>query len=188
MLNTYFLLFIEFVKVGLFTFGGGYGSLPFLYQICDNYDWFTHFELTQLIALSGLTPGPIGLNMATFAGFKTLGITGAVVSSFALVFPMIIITTQVFRLYRTFCSNRYVKKILYILRPTSCALLGAVGLRLLYTFILNNKPNITQIDYRALILLLILFLITFKKLRSPLIYMIVGGFFGIGIYLFNNLS
>lgn len=179
MLNTYLLLFIEFVKVGLFTFGGGYGSLPFLYQMCDKYNWFSHFELTQLIALSGLTPGPIGLNMATFAGFKTLGITGALVSSFALILPMIIITSQVFRLYRTFCNHRYVQKVLYMLRPTSCALISAVGVRLFISFILNDKLSLTAIDYKALILLLILFLITFKNIRNPLTYMAIGGVFGI---------
>ena len=69
MLNSYFLLFFEFIKVGLFTFGGGYASLPFLYQMIENYNWFSSFELTQMIAIAGITPGPIGFNMATFAGF-----------------------------------------------------------------------------------------------------------------------
>ena len=84
-----YLLFYEFFKIGLFTFGGGYGSLPFLYELVDKYNWFSSFELTQLIAISGLTPGPIGLNMATFAGFKTLGTMGSIITSFALVFEQL---------------------------------------------------------------------------------------------------
>ena len=99
MLNTYFLLFYEYFKVGLFTIGGGYASLPFLYHMAENYDWFSIDELTQMIAVSGLTPGPIGLNMATFAGFKALGIFGSLVATVALVLPMMLITTQVFRFY-----------------------------------------------------------------------------------------
>ena len=83
MLNIYILLFFEFVKVGLFTFGGGYASLPFLYSMIETYGWFTQQQLTQLIAISGITPGPIGLNMATFAGYETLGIKGALISSLA---------------------------------------------------------------------------------------------------------
>ena len=185
MLSIPFSLFFEFVKVGLFTFGGGYGSLPFLYHICDKYNWFTHFELTQLIAISGLTPGPIGLNMATFAGFKTLGIPGAIISTFALVLPMIIITTQVFRLYRTFCSNRYVKKVLYFLRPTSCALIGGVGINLVYTFVFNNKFSFASINYGALILLFILYLSSFKLKTNPVLYMLIGGVFGVCVYLLN---
>ena len=92
MLNNYLLLSMEFFKIGLFTFGGGYASLPFLYEIVEKYAWFTNEQLTQLIAISGLTPGPIGLNMATFAGFNTLGISGAVLASFALIMPMVFIT------------------------------------------------------------------------------------------------
>lgn len=174
-----FLLFFEFIKVGLFTFGGGYGSLPFLYRIADKYAWFSHFELTQLIALSGLTPGPIGLNMATFAGFKTLGLLGALLSSFGLILPMILVTTQVFRLYKVFDKNRYVKKILYFLRPTSCALICAVGVKLVYNLILNNGFSFSLIDYKALILFLILFLMTFKFSRNPIVYMLFGAIFGV---------
>ena len=179
MFNTYFLLFFEFFKIGLFTFGGGYASLPFLYHICDMYNWFSHEELTQLIAISGITPGPIGLNMATFAGFQTLGLKGALISSIALIIPMMIITSQVFRLYKKFSENSYVKSVLYVLRPTSCALILGVGIKLFYNLVLLNKLSFNCIDYKALFLVLFLFVLTFKLKRDPIIYMAIAGAFGI---------
>lgn len=179
MYSTYFFLFFEFFKVGLFTFGGGYASLPFLYHICETYNWFSHQELTQLIAISGITPGPIGLNMATFAGFKTLGIIGAFISSVALIVPMMIITSQVFRLYKKFSENKYVKSVLYVLRPTSCALISSVAIKLFYNLVLFNRISINSIDFKALFIVIVLFLSTFKLKRDPVIYMLIAGFLGV---------
>lgn len=187
MVNLSVNLFIEFFKVGLFTFGGGYGSLPFLYVMADSYNWFSSEQLTQMIAISGITPGPIGLNMATFAGFQTLGIKGALISSFALVLPMIIITSQVFRLYRKFSSNRFVQSILYVLRPTSCALISGVGLKLFYNLVLNSKLNFSEVNFWALTLVIILFLLTFKLKRDPIFYMGIAATFGV-VYYFLNIS
>ncbi len=182
MHNTYFLLFYEFVKIGLFTYGGGYASLPFLYQLIDKYSWFSHSELLQLIAISGITPGPIGLNMATFSGFETLGLKGAFLSSFALILPMILITTQIFRLYKKFIENRFVESILYVLRPTSCALIAGVGIKLFYNLVLNN---FSSINYKALFVVGFLFILTFKLKRDPIIYMAIAGVFGVLFYLFK---
>ena len=178
MHSIYFLLFFEFVKVGLFTFGGGYASLPFLYQMLD-YSWFSLEQLTQMIAIAGITPGPIGLNMATFAGFKTLGVFGALTSSFALILPMIIIATQVFRLYKKFSESKVVKSILYVLRPTSCALIASVGVKLFYQLVLKNSFSIEKIDYLAFALVVFLFILTFKLKRDPVIYMLIAGILGI---------
>ena len=179
MINLYLLLSFEFFKIGLFTFGGGYGSLPFLFEISQNYSWFSNEELTQMIAISGLTPGPIGLNMATFAGFKTLGVMGALISSASLVVPMLLITTQVFRLYDKFCNNSYVQKILYVLRPTSCALIGAVGLKLFYKLVLLNDLSLKSLDLEALFVVVVLFLASFKFKKNPIYYMLLASLIGI---------
>ena len=180
MLNsTYFLLFFEYFKIGLFTFGGGYASLPFLYQLIDTYHWFSHTQLTQMIAISGLTPGPVGLNMATYSGYSVLGIKGAIISSFALVLPMIIVTSQVFRLYRKFSQNACVKSVLYILRPTSCALIASVAFKLIYNLILKNSFSLALIDYKALLVVLILFFLSFKLPRNPIIYISIAAIFGV---------
>ena len=184
MLNTYFLLFVEFSKIGLFTFGGGYASLPFLYHISETYSWFSIEQLTQMIAVSGITPGPIGLNMATFAGFKTLGITGSIISSFALIIPMLIITSFVFHLYKKFSESKCVKEILYFLRPTSCALITSVGAKLFYELILQNDFSFKNFDYTALLLVIFLFLLTFKLRRDPIIYIVIAGLSGVIVKLF----
>ena len=86
MLKLYFLLFYEFTKIGLFAIGGGYAALPFLYFIQAKYQWFTIEELTNMIAVSNITPGPIGINMATYTGYTTGGIIGSVIATSAIVF------------------------------------------------------------------------------------------------------
>ena len=179
------LLFFEFFKVGLFTFGGGLASLPFLYNICHTYQWFSENELTQLIALSNLTPGPIGLNMATFSGFKTLGASGAIIASFALILPMIIITSRVFKLYKKFNDNKFVKSVLEVLRPTSVALLAYVGCKLIYNLIFNGHLSFEFINYKSLAILVILFLMTFKFSKNPALYMFIAGLFGTIFYFIN---
>ena len=166
-------LFLEFFKVGLFTFGGGYASLPFLYQMIEKYGWFNNEQLTQMIAISGITPGPIGLNMATFAGFKVLGVMGAIISSFALILPMIIVASRVFKTYLKFSESKVVKTILYILRPTSCALICAVGVRLINDLIIKNN------DYIGICLIAFLFLLTLKLKRDPIIYIGIAAIIGI---------
>mgnify|MGYP003292622080 CR=1 FL=1 len=87
----YLRLFFEFFKTGLFAIGGGMATIPFLYDISDKTGWFTHDKLADMIAVSASTPGPIGVNMATFAGYMTRGILGALVATFALVLPSYII-------------------------------------------------------------------------------------------------
>ena len=175
-MNNFPLLFFEFFKVGLFTFGGGYASLPFLYNMVDSYNWFSYTQLTQLIAISGLTPGPVGLNMATFSGYNTQGLFGSLIASVSLILPMLIIASVVFKIYKKFSENKYVKTIIYILRPTSCALLCAVGLKLFKDLIILPK------DYLGLILIFIMFLMTLKLPRNPVIYIGFSALFGILIY------
>ena len=87
MLTTLLHLIIEFFKIGVFSVGGGYATIPFLYHLINDYHWYTSDQLTNMIAISMLTPGPVGANMATFAGFKTCGIVGGILATFALVLP-----------------------------------------------------------------------------------------------------
>ena len=87
----YLILFLEFFKVGLFTIGGGLAALPFLYELADKYTWLTKSMIADMIAISQSTPGPIGINMATYAGFKAGGILGGLVATFSIVLPSFII-------------------------------------------------------------------------------------------------
>ena len=85
------LIFWEFFKIGLFAVGGGPATIPYLIELTNKYDWFTLEELTNMIAVSESTPGPIGLNMATYVGYQTLGIWGGIISTFGLVLPSLVI-------------------------------------------------------------------------------------------------
>ena len=86
-----FHLIFEFFKIGLFSIGGGYATIPFLYQIITDYGWYSVHQLTNMIAISMITPGPVGVNMATFAGFQTYGVLGGILSTLSLVAPCYII-------------------------------------------------------------------------------------------------
>ncbi len=121
----YLQLFWEFFKTGLFTVGGGLASLPFLYEISDKTGWYSHAQLADMIAISESTPGPIGINMATYVGFTSAGILGAVIASIGFIIPPIIIATIVSRFLKKFSENKFVKGSFYGLRAVSVALVCA---------------------------------------------------------------
>ena len=101
----YLTLFYEFFKIGLFAVGGGIATLPFLMDLTDKYDWYTASELTNMIAISESTPGPVGINMATYAGYQAAGIGGAIVATVSLVLPALIIIVIVARFMKKFYDN-----------------------------------------------------------------------------------
>ena len=95
----YLQLFWEFFKTGLFAIGGGMATVPFLFDISARTGWFTASELANMIAVSESTPGPIGINMATYVGFETAGILGSVIATLGLVIPSIIIIVIIISSY-----------------------------------------------------------------------------------------
>ena len=122
-------LFFEFFKTGLFAVGGGMATLPFLYDMSARHpDWFTTAQLADMIAVSESTPGPIGMNMATYVGFHTAGILGGLVATIGLAAPSVIIILIIARVLRQFRENRYVDAAFYGLRPCSVGLIAAAGL------------------------------------------------------------
>ena len=121
-------LFWEFFKTGLFAVGGGMATLPFLYDMSTRTGWFTAAQLADMIAVSESTPGPIGVNMATYVGFTTAGIPGAVTATLGLVTPEILIILLVARALAAFRRNKYVDAAFYGLRPCSLGLIAAAGM------------------------------------------------------------
>ncbi|MBR2583309.1 MAG: chromate transporter [Oscillospiraceae bacterium] len=122
-------LFLEFFKTGLFAVGGGMATLPFLYDMSARHpDWFTTAQLADMIAVSESTPGPIGVYMATYVGFRTAGILGGLVATIGLAAPSVIIILIIARVLRQFRENRYVDAAFYGLRPCSVGLIAAAGL------------------------------------------------------------
>ena len=121
-------LFFEFFKTGLFAVGGGMATLPFLYDMSERTGWFTQEQLADMIAVGESTPGPIGVNMATSVGFETAGVPGAVVATFGLVCPCVIIILIIARVLKQFRENPTVDAVFYGLRPCSVALIAAAGM------------------------------------------------------------
>lgn len=166
----YLLLAYEFLKIGLFSFGGGYATIPFLYDIAIRHGWYTVRELTNMTAVASITPGPVGINAATYAGVNTAGILGGVAATISEIIPSFILVIIVSKLLRKYSDNFYVKSLIETLRPIGCSLLVAVAVGLI-------KPEFG--DIKGIILLAVLLLLSWKSKKSPLFYMLIGSLVGI---------
>lgn len=121
-------LFFEFAKVGLFAVGGGLATIPFLQDMGARTGWFTNGDLTTMIAVSESTPGPLGVNMATYVGYQTAGIPGAAAATLGLIFPSVVIIMVIAGFLRKFRQSRAVDAVFSGLRPASTALIASAGL------------------------------------------------------------
>lgn len=176
---TIFLkLFIEFFHIGLFSFGGGYATIPFLYHLTETQKWYTVKQLTDMIAISSITPGPVGVNAATFAGYSTAGIVGAFLATFSVVLPSFIIVIIISKLLDKFKDNKYVKSVIYTLKPAGCGLLAAVGIDM---FVAN-------INLFGMIVLIGLFIASLIEKRDPIFYLSVSGVCGLIAGLFHLIE
>ena len=185
----YLELFYEFFITGLLIFGGGLAAIPFLQQMGENTGWFTTIELMDMIAIAEATPGPIGINMATYAGYATAGIPGGIIASVALLIPSVTIALIIARLLVRFRENKLVGYALYGLRPASLGLISAAGITVFSLVIfgeeLRNMITLEAVflDYRALILAGVLFIATnlYKK-AHPILCLAVSAVIGIFIF------
>ena len=133
----YLQLFWELFKTGLLSIGGGLATLPFLYEMSNKTHWFSHADIADMIAISESTPGAIGINMSTFAGFKTAGYPGGIIATLALATPSLIIILIISSFLRKFQESRHVQNALYGLRPASIAMITAAGLNVAKVALVN---------------------------------------------------
>jgi len=176
----YLLLFWEFFKTGLFAVGGGLATLPFLYQMAEKHpDWFTKEMVADMLAVSESTPGPIGINMATYAGFNAAGnILGSLVATLAIILPSIIIITIIAKFLSKWGENRFVKGAFYGVRPIVLAFIVVTAINLVINNIyINGAFNIQNI-LLFLGLLVLSNLKWFKKLH-PVVFIGIGAVMGI---------
>lgn len=166
----YFLLAFEFFKIGLFAVGGGLVTIPFLFDLADQYHWFTTSELADMIAVSQSTPGPIGVNMATYSGFITAGIGGAILATLSLCAPAIIVIYLLQKVLDQWADNKYVKNILSGIRPAVMALILFAGLDVAKTAIFDYKTS-------GLLVSLLLAMSFYRK--NVFIYIILSAIAGI---------
>ena len=185
----YLLLVYEFFKVGLFSVGGGYATLPFLYEISKTYNWYSAKDLVDMLAVSSITPGPVGINVATYAGFKTAGVAGALIATCAEILPAIIIVIFVYKVLNKFKENFYVQAILYAIKPAGCALITAIAIKLFKDNILRDLSafdinNLTLfIDIKAFALFSALLIMSIKVKKDPLIYLGIAAVCGILLHI-----
>ena len=188
-MSLYLRLFWEFFKTGLFAVGGGMATLPFMYDISDKTGWFTHSMLADMVAVSESTPGPIGVNMATYVGFVTGGIPGAVVATVALVTPSVIVILLIARVLKAFRENQYVDAGFYGLRPCSVGLIAAAGVLVVKLALFNTELYASTgaiadlFNVKALILAAVLLVATrcIKKLKGlhPIVFILASAVIGI---------
>ena len=181
----YLQLFYEFFKTGLFTIGGALATIPFLQEMSVNTGWFTEAELTDMIAISESTPGPIGINMATYVGYTTAGYLGGLIASLGLIMPALILVSIVARILSKFRENPLVESSFYGLRPASIGLISAAGLSVLMLSLVHielweQTGAITDLfDIRAIILAAVLFILTNKLKAHPTIFIAGSAIVGI---------
>lgn len=178
-------LYLEFFKTGLFAIGGGLATIPFLQEMCNKYDWFTPEELSNMIAIAESTPGPIGVNMATYTGFingldfgGTLwGWIGGIIATLGLITPSIIVILIIAGILKKFKDSKIVEAVFTGLRPAVAGMIFAAAFEILKIALF---PELPKIDFIAWILYALLLFMSckFKKIH-PIVIIIIGAVLGI---------
>lgn len=171
------LLILEFLKTGLFAVGGGYATLPYLNEMATRYDWFTHTDLNNFIAISEVTPGPVGINMATFAGYYTGGIPGGIAASLAVCAVPTILVLLLCRFVPDLTENNIMKRVFYGLIPAATALILAASLTLFGNALLGFEGAFETVCGWVLFAGLLIAAFRFKA--KPLLLLLAGGLFGL---------
>lgn len=179
----YVQLFFEFFKTGLFAVGGGLATIPFLNEIANRLGWFTESFLGNMIAVAESTPGPIGVNVATYAGFTVSGLFGALVATLGLITPSVIIILIIGTVLEKFRDNPLVTRAFYGIRPVVTGMIAAVALELILTAVVKaNFSDIQQLlssfDWRAAVLFVAFLFCTNKWKLHPIFYIIIAGILG----------
>ena len=177
----------EFFKTGLFAVGGGLATLPFLYDMAARFDWFTEEELANMLAVAESTPGPMGVNMATYAGMTAYGIGGAVLATVSLVFPSVVVIILISMFLERFRSSRLVDDAFRGLRPASVGLVAAACVQVLQVALINTDVLETAgaallsiFNWKAIAVFVVLFILyRLKKNWHPIVFVAIGAAAGI---------
>lgn len=182
-------LFIEFFKTGLFAVGGGLATLPFLYEMGAKTGWFSVADVSNLVAVSESTPGPLGINMATYVGYLTSGVLGSIIGPLGLVVPSIIIIICVSKALNKFKDNKYIQYAFYGLRAASTALIIYAGIGIAKLAFIKEEITqiadfaLTSINWIGLCLFAIIMFLLFKFKKHPILYIIGAAVAGIILHL-----
>ncbi len=194
-MKTFLLLIWDFLKTGAFAIGGGLATIPFLREISENRKWFTDQELMDFIAISESTPGPIGINMATYAGFKAVsnefessawGILGAIIAPLSLIVPSILAVLFVARFYEKFKTNKYISASFAGIRASTAGLICGAMSSVFVTVIWDSEiwkqtENILLAINKVEVVSFVLFaflIFKFKKIH-PVVFIALGAVVGL---------
>lgn len=192
-MSVFITLAIEFFKTGLFAIGGGLATLPFLYQIAEKYDWFDINLMSDMIAVSESTPGPIGVNMATYAGFNSglslgsvwLGLLGGMIATLSLVLPSVVVCIIVYKFLEKFKESTLVTGAFDGLKPAVCGLIASACFTVFQSACLEfnlfeqTKSLADLFDIKAIIMFVAFFALTKFTKFHPVFYIIPGAILGI---------
>ena len=185
----YLKLLVAFLEVGLFSFGGGYVSIPLIREIVLSYGWMDDEMITHMIAVSESTPGPLMVNMATYVGSSQGGILGALIATLAVVLPAFLIIVLVMAILRRFISNRYFQAILSGMKPCIIGIIMAMGIYLMVQNCFGS--NFSGIDIMAVIMAILLGVVYWgsRKIKkngiSPILLIIISAGAGVLCYGFR---
>ena len=176
-------LFLGFLKVGCFAFGGAYGAIPLIRDVVLSYGWLSDETLTYMIAVSESTPGPIMVNLATYVGSSQAGMLGAIVATLAVVLPSFIIILLVTALLKTALKNKYVQAALRGLKPCVIGIVLATGIYMVFGAISSVTVNVQAITITALLIASMFGYKHFaKKKLSPILLIIISAVAGMAVY------
>jgi len=173
----------EFLKTGLFAVGGGLATLPFLTQMQQKYQWFSASDLANMIAVSESTPGPIGVNMATYVGYSSHGIAGALSATLSLVFPSLVVIMFVAKALDKYRNNSLIQNMFAFMRPAVAGLIAAAGFSVLKIALLKEGAfSLASFNWIAIALFAVMLVLTqLKKLKKvhPIVYIAAGAVIGV---------
>ena len=179
----YWDLFIGFLRVGCFAFGGAYGAIPLIRDVVLSYGWLSEDTITYMIAVSESTPGPIMVNMATYVGSSQAGLPGAAIATFAVVLPAFIIILLIVSLLNNAIKNKYVQAVLHGMNPCVIGIILATGI-----YMTMQNCTGSNFQFSSVFLTLVLGFIMFgaksllKKKISPITLIIISAVLGVIVY------
>lgn len=172
----YWQLWCVYLKIGIFGFGGGYAMLSLIqYEVVDKHHWLSLQEFTDVVAISQMTPGPIGINSATYIGYTVTGnVWGSIIATIAVCLPSFLLVLLISYFFAKFRNNKYVAAAFTGLRPMTVGLIAAAAL------LLMNHENF--IDYKSILIFLTAFFLTWKYKLHPILMICLSGIAGLILY------
>lgn len=180
----YLQLFLSFLQIGMFSFGGGYAAMPLIQgQVVTLHGWLTMSEFTDLITISQMTPGPIAVNSATFVGMKIAGIPGAIVATAGCILPSCVIVTILARLYLKYRNLDLLQGVLKSLRPAVVAMIASAGILILKNAFWGSgeSMSLTGTEWSMVVIFGICVLLLRKTKLNPVWVMVLAGVIKVGI-------